>query len=133
MVLATVALSHRVSLRRFVIVGVAGFALQITLFALFANRLGWEPRFATILATSCGYVQSFVLHRIWSFDARDGEIARQAPRFIVVTVLAVSVNVLVLTILLHVFDWPNLVSEVIAIGPQALMSYIGNRTWSFTV
>lgn len=133
MVLATVALSHRVSLRRFVIVGVAGCALQLTLFALFANSFGWEPRFATILATSCGYVQSFVLHRIWSFDARDGEIGRQAPRFVVISALAVGVNVLVLSMLLHVFEWPNLLSEAIAIGPQALMSYIGNRTWSFAV
>jgi putative flippase GtrA len=131
--LATVALSHRDSLRRFVIVGVAGTALQVTLFALFANGLGWEPRLATILATSCGYVQSFVLHRIWSFEARDGEIGRQAPRFVVVSVFAVGVNVLVLSMLLHAFTWPNLLSEAIAIGPQALMSYIGNRTWSFAV
>jgi putative flippase GtrA len=131
--LATVALSHRDSLRRFVIVGMAGFALQVTLFGIFANRLGWEPRFATILATSCGYVQSFVLHRMWSFEARDGDIGRQAPRFIVITGLAVGINVLGLSILLHVFAWPNLLSEVIAIGPQALMSYIGNRTWSFAV
>ncbi len=133
MVLATVALSHRDSLRRFVIVGVAGTALQLTLFALFVHGFGWEPRFATILATSCGYVQSFVLHRIWSFEARDGEIGRQAPRFVVVSVLAVGVNVLVLSILLHAFEWPDLLSEAIAIGPQALMSYIGNRTWSFAV
>jgi putative flippase GtrA len=129
--LATVALSHRDSLRRFAIVGVAGCALQVTLFTLLANGLGWDPRLATILATSCGYVQSFMLHRIWSFEARDGEIGRQAPRFVVVSAVAVGVNVLVLSILLHAFEWPNLLSEMVAIGPQALLSYIGNRTWSF--
>ncbi|HEX5922441.1 MAG TPA: GtrA family protein [Baekduia sp.] len=131
--MATVALSHRDSLRRFAIVGVAGCVLQVTLFALFANGFGWEPRVATVFATSCGYIQSFVLHRTWSFEARDGVIGRQAPRFVVVSAVAVGVNVLVLSILLHIFEWPNLLSEAVAIGPQALLSYIGNRTWSFAV
>lgn len=131
--MATVALSHRDSLRRFVLVGVAGFTLQITLFTLFANGFEWEPRVATILATSCGYTQSFMLHRIWSFEARDGVIGRQAPRFVLVSAVAVGVNALVLTILLHAFEWPNLLSEIVATCPQALLSYIGNRTWSFAV
>jgi putative flippase GtrA len=129
--LATVALSHRDSLLRFAIVGVAGCLLQITLFALLANGLGWEPRLATILATSCALVGNFVLHRIWSFEARHGEVSRQARRFIIVSAVTLSVNVLVLSILLHVFGWPNLLSEAVAICPQALMSYIGNRTWAF--
>lgn len=133
MVMATAALSHRDSLWRFAIVGLAGCVVQVTLFALFANGLGWDPRIATILATSCGLVENFVLHRIWSFEARDGGIGRQARRFVVVSALAVGVNVLVLSILLHAFDWSNLLSEAVAILPQALVSYIGNRTWSFAV
>ena len=131
--MATVALSHRESLLRFAIVGVAGCILQITLFALLANGLEWDPRFATMLATSCALVGNFVLHRIWSFEARHGEIGRQAQRFIVVSVVTLGVNVLVLSILLHVFEWPNLLSEAVAICPQALMSYIGNRTWAFAM
>jgi putative flippase GtrA len=129
--LANVALSHRDSLPRFVIVGLAGCVLQVTLFALFANGLGWDPRIAAVLATSCGLVENFVLHRIWSFEAREGGIGRQARRFIIVSALAMSANVLVLSILLHAFEWSNLMSEAVAILPQALVSYMGNRAWSF--
>ncbi len=129
--MATVALSHRDAFRRFAIVGLSGCVLQVTLFGLFLNGFGWDPRPATMLATSCALAENFVLHRIWSFEARDGGIGRQARRFIVVSALAVGVNVLVLSILLHVFAWSSLLSEAVAIFPQALVSYIGNRTWSF--
>ena len=129
--MATAALSHRDSLWRFAIVGLTGCVLQVALFALFANAFGWDPRFATIVATSCALAENFVLHRIWSFEARHGGIGRQARRFVVVSAVAIGVNVLVLSILLHAFAWSDLLSEAVAILPQALVSYIGNRTWSF--
>jgi putative flippase GtrA len=127
----TVAPSHRDSLPRFVIVGLAGCVIQVTLFALLANGLGWDPRIAAVLATSCGLVENFVLHRIWSFEARDGGIGRQARRFVVVSALAMSANVLALSLLLHVTAWSNLMSEAVAIFPQAFVSYVGNRIWTF--
>jgi putative flippase GtrA len=118
------------SFGRFAVVGISGCGVQIVLFALLVGQLACNPRIAAIVATAVALGGNFVLHRIWSFEARDGHMGGQAWRFVVVSIGAIGGNVLVLSTL-TALGAPEVESELVAICLQAPLSYLGNRHWAF--
>jgi dolichol-phosphate mannosyltransferase len=55
----------------------------------------------------------------------------QAVKFAIVSGVAIGVNVLVLWLFADVFGGPKGAGEVLAVGFQAPVSYVGNRIWTF--
>jgi putative flippase GtrA len=122
---------ERRRLVRFALVGLFGCVIQIGIFALSIGPLGVNHLLSAAIATALALCSNFVLNRLWTFDAAHLHMGAQAWKFAVVSAVAIGVNVLVVLILVDGFDVPKGLGEVIAVGFQAPVSYLGNRLWTF--
>ncbi len=76
-------------------------------------------------------VNNFVLNRHWTFDARDGQARFQAMRFLVVSVLAFGVSLLLLTLLVEGAGVAKVPAQAIAVAGATPLNFLGNKLWSF--
>src|SRR6266566_7074511 len=90
------------------------------------------------LAYTFGALNSFVFNRYWTFQREGPPNAREAARFLLVTLAAIACNDLLLWFMRNILHpahldptlWTN-VSKVVAIGSTILLSYLGMRLWVF--
>jgi putative flippase GtrA len=118
--------------------------LNTTIDLLVLNGLLWPGQAMTRLllfntiAYACGALNSFALNRYWTFRRAGRPKAREAARFLLMTLAAIVCNDLILWFLgkilhpahLNVTLWAN-ISKVAAIGGTILVSYLGMRLWVF--
>jgi putative flippase GtrA len=126
-----VADDERRRLARFALVGLLGCVIQIGVFVLAIGPLRLNHLLSAAIATALALCSNFVLNRLWTFDAAHLHMGAQAWKFAVVSAVAIGVNVLVVLILVDGFDLPKGLGEVLAVGFQAPVSYLGNRLWTF--
>jgi dolichol-phosphate mannosyltransferase len=122
---------ERTRLLRFAAVGLLGCVIQLGVFALAVGPVGWNHLIAAASATALALCSNFVLNRLWTFDAAHLHMGAQAWKFAVVSAVAIGVNVLVVLILVDGLGMAKGLGEVIAVGFQAPVSYLGNRLWTF--
>jgi putative flippase GtrA len=116
---------------RFVVVGFintfAGLSIIYVLIWLFpigdvaANLIGY----------GVGIIVSFFLNGRWTF-AFHGSMARAAPRFVAVLVLAYLANLATVTIATNVLSLNRFVAQAMGVLPYALVSYFGSKHFVFT-
>jgi len=90
------------------------------------------------IAYTCGALNSFALNRYWTFQRPGRPKAREAARFILITLAAIACNDLILWFMSKILHpayfnptlWTN-ISKVAAIGGTILISYLGMRLWVF--
>jgi putative flippase GtrA len=122
---------ERTKLLRFAAVGLLGVVFQLAAFALLIGPLGVNHLIAAAVSTALALCSNFVLNRLWTFDAAHLHMGVQAAKFAVVSAVAIGVNVLVVLIVVDGLGAPKGLGEVLAVGFQAPVSYVGNRMWTF--
>jgi putative flippase GtrA len=93
---------------------------------------------ANTIAYACGALNSFVFNRYWTFRRTGRPKAREAARFLLMTLAAIACNDLILWFMSKILNpahlnptfWTN-ISKVAAIGGTILASYLGMRLWVF--
>jgi putative flippase GtrA len=118
---------------RFCVVGVLNTAIDLGLFALLTRLIGLDPLIANVLSFTTGAANSFLLNKYWTFGAggRGQEMAVQATRFAVITLLVLSIHEGLLLLLHKQLGWPDLPVKVLAIGVGVVVGFVGNRFWTF--
>jgi putative flippase GtrA len=116
---------------RFSLVGASGYLLNLVVYALCVKVVGIQYLAAEALAWILAAGNNFVWNRHWTFKARDGQIHVQAVRFLLVSLLALAVNLLVLRVLVESAGMDKLAAEVIALGASTPLNFLGNKLWSF--
>ena len=74
---------------------------------------------------------SDLLNRHWTFDARGGQAHAQAMRFIVVSLAAFGVSLLLLTVFVESVGLPKVPAQALAVAASMPFNFIGNKLWSF--
>lgn len=118
---------------RFGIVGGAGFAINLLLYAAFVRGIGVEYLAAEAAAWILSGANNFVWNRHWTFRARDGEIHLQAIRFLLVSLVALGIDEGVLRALVETGGLDKVVAQVLALGLATPFNFLGNKLWSFRV
>jgi putative flippase GtrA len=118
---------------RFGIVGGVGFAVNLAVYALFVHALGVDYHVAAIAAWLVAVVNNFMLNRHWTFDARDGVVHFQAMRFLVVSLGALVVSLLLLTVFVESAGIPKVAAQALAVAASMPLNFLGNKLWSFRV
>jgi putative flippase GtrA len=118
---------------RFGIVGGVGFAVNLAVYALFVHALGVDYHVAAIVAWLVAVVNNFMLNRHWTFDARDGVVHFQAIRFLVVSLGALVVSLLLLTLFVESAGIPKVAAQALAVAASMPLNFLGNKLWSFRV
>jgi putative flippase GtrA len=117
---------------RFGIVGGAGFVINIAVYALCVHALAIDYHVAAVIAWTVAVINNFVLNRHWTFDAGDGRAAFQAPRFFLVSLVALGTSLLILVLLVEVAGLPKVASQALAVTASMPLNFLGNKLWSFS-
>jgi putative flippase GtrA len=116
---------------RFGLVGGVGFVVNVGVYALCVHSVGVDYRAANIAAWFVAVMNNFVLNRHWTFDAREGRAHRQAVRFLIVSLLAEAVSLLLLTLLVESAGVEKVVAQALAVACSMPLNFLGNKLWSF--
>jgi putative flippase GtrA len=116
---------------RFGIVGGVGFVVNLAVYALFVHPLGVDYHVAAVAAWIVAVLNNFVLNRHWTFDARGGQAHAQAMRFIVVSLAAFGVSLLLLTLFVEAAGLAKVPAQALAVAAAMPFNFIGNKLWSF--
>ena len=82
---------------RFGLVGGVGFVVNVAVYALCVHGAGVDYHVANVVAWLVAVLNNFVLNRHWTFDAADGRAHAQAVRFLLVSLVAEVLSLLLLT------------------------------------
>jgi putative flippase GtrA len=118
-------------LARFTAVGASGYVLNLATFALCVHVANLDYRLAAVAAFLVGVSNNFWWNRQWTFDARTGHAGQQAVRFLVVSVGAFVVNLVVLQLLVGTAELPEVLAQAIAVAAATPCNFIGNKLWTF--
>jgi dolichol-phosphate mannosyltransferase len=116
---------------RFGLVGGVGFVVNLAVYTAFVHGAGVEYRAASVAAWIVAVANNFVLNRHWTFDARDGLAHRQAMRFLLVSLVAEAISLLLLTVLVESGGFSKVPAQAIAVAAATPLSFLGNKLWSF--
>lgn len=129
-----------VQLFQFGLVGVSGYVVNLTVFAVLtgaglffrdgSDGLGMHHIPAAVIAFCVAVSNNFLWNRRWTFSARRGHAGFQAARFLTVSVLALGVNLVVLELLIR-GGVGELSAQAIAVAIAMPFNFIGNKIWTF--
>jgi putative flippase GtrA len=112
-------------------VGGSGYLINLAVFAALTEGLGVNHALAAIGAFSVAVTNNFLGNRYWTFAAGGSQAAFQAPRFFLVSLAALGVNLAVLEILLQGGMVGEVTAQAIAIGIATPFNFVGNKLWTF--
>src|ERR1700730_7810602 len=116
---------------RFGIVGGMGFAVNIAVYTLCVHAIGLDYHVAAVVAWLVAVMNNFVLNRHWTFDAGDGRMHFQAMRFLVVSLVAFGVSLLLLTVFVEAAGTAKVPAQALAVATSMPLNFLGNKLWSF--
>ena len=116
---------------RFGLVGGVGFVVNVAVYALFVHGVGVEYRIASVAAWLVAVVNNFVLNRHWTFDARGGRAHAQAVRFLLVSLVAEVVSLLLLTLFVEAAHLAKVPAQALAVAASMPFNFLGNKLWTF--
>ena len=116
---------------RFAIVGGIGFFVNLAVYTLCVHVLGIDYHLAAVLAWVVAVMNNFALNRHWTFDARAGRARFQAIRFLIVSLAALGVSLLLLTLFVDVLSLAKVPAQALAVAASMPLNFLGNKLWSF--
>jgi putative flippase GtrA len=116
---------------RFGLVGGVGFAVNIAVYALCVHVIGIDYHAAAVVAWLVAVMNNFILNRHWTFDASHGPVHFQAMRFLVVSLVAFGVSLLLLTIFVETAGIAKVPAQALAVATSMPLNFLGNKLWSF--
>ena len=118
---------------RFGAVGGLGFVVNLAVYAFFVHVVGVDYRVAAVAAWLVAVANNFVLNRHWTFDASEGAAHFQALRFLLVSLVAFGVSLLLLTLFVEAAGMPKVAAQALAVAASTPLNFLGNKLWSFRV
>jgi putative flippase GtrA len=118
-------------LMRFCIVGASGFAINLVIYRLAYKHVGIAYQAAAAASWIIAAGSNFYWNRHWTFKAREGVAHHQALRFLAVSLMALAVDLVVLSVLVESGGMDKLVGQVIALAVATPANFVGNKLWSF--
>lgn len=130
---------HRHYLPRFMAVGVVSTLLDVVLFTVLHLAFGVPTLAANTFSYSAGIVNSYLLHRRWTFSDRPRQpFGRQFSQFLVVSVSALLLNNLIVLLftpplgaLLQNAAFGAVAAKLAATGMGMVWNYLANSIWTF--
>ena len=115
---------------RFAVVGAAGYVINLGVFTLALNEGHTHYLIAAVVAFSVAFLVNFTANRHWTFAAGGGRASHQAARFLVVSVGALLMNLVLLGPLVRALD-SKTEAQAVAVALVSPLSFFANRLWTF--
>ena len=116
---------------RFGLVGGVGFVINLAVYTLCVHALAIDYHAAAVMAWLIAVANNFALNRHWTFDAGDGRAHFQAMRFLVVSLIALAISQLLLTLFVEAAGIAKVPAQALAVAAAMPLNFLGNKLWSF--
>ena len=120
-----------IQLFKFGVVGATGYIVNLVVFAILVEAIGFHHILGAVGAFCIAVMNNFLWNRHWTFRATQGHAGFQAARFFTVSLAALGVNLVVLSLLVDVADAPEVPSQAFAVAFAMPLNFIGNKLWTF--
>jgi len=120
-----------VQLFKFGVVGATGYVVNLAVFGVLVELLGVHHIPGAIGAFCVAVMNNFFWNRHWTFRATEGHAGFQAARFFAVSLVALGVNLIALSLLVDVAGAAELPSQALAVALAMPVNFIGNKLWTF--
>lgn len=122
-----------IQLFKFGVVGGSGYVVNLIVFALLVEGAGIGHIAAAVGAFVVAVSNNFLWNRQWTFraDAAGGHPAHQGARFLVVSLVAFGVNLIVLELLVSAAGVGEIFAQAIAVAASMPVNFVGNKLWTF--
>jgi len=115
---------------KFCLVGTSGYAVNLWVFSFLVLVLGLHHIPAAVCSFLVAVTNNYTWNRVWTFRDQRGHVAYQGMRFLVVSTIALSANLVVLEALVRL-GLSEVVAQAIAIVLVTPVNFVGNKLWSF--
>jgi dolichol-phosphate mannosyltransferase len=119
---------------KFCVVGAIGTAVNLAVLWLLVELTGLNYLPASIAAFAVALTSNFIFNKAWTFRDRragSGLVAIQYARYLVVNVIALTVNLAVLLALVELAHLWYMAAQLVAILIATGINYTGSKAWSF--
>jgi putative flippase GtrA len=119
------------SFLKYALVGVVGLVVDMGLFYLFHELLGWNYILSNILSSSLAVVNNFILNSIFTFKVRDKLLYRFIS-FFSIALVGMVLSSGILAVLIDGFHIPSMISKAVAVFFVAMIQYYVNKKLTFS-
>ena len=117
-------------LAKFSLVGGSGVLVNLAVYTTLVRGLDVHFRAAAVCSFLVAVTNNYTWNRLWTFRRRRGHIAYQGLRFLIVSLLALALNVALLSLLVAL-GVDEILAQLLAIAFVTPVNFVGNRLWSF--
>lgn len=115
---------------RFCVVGASGYVVNLIVFAILVHGTGMHYLAAAIVSFVVAVTNNFLLNKYWTFQRHEERAHTQGLRYLVVSLIALGLNLVVLEALIAVglADVPAQAIAIIIVTP---VNFLLNHRWTF--
>jgi dolichol-phosphate mannosyltransferase len=119
-----------IELLKFSIVGASGYILNLAVYVALLEGIGLHYLPAAVCSFVVAVSNNYFWNRQWTFRHRRGHVYYQGMRFLVVSVVALGLNLTILRGLVAL-GVGKIVAQAVAIVLVMPFSFSANKLWSF--
>jgi dolichol-phosphate mannosyltransferase len=117
-------------LLKFSLVGLSGYVVNLAVYVALLKGAGLHY----LSAAACSFVvavcNNYLWNRLWTFRSSRGHVYYQGMRFLVVSLVALGLNLAILRVLVAV-GAGKILAQAVAIVLVTPFSFSANKLWSF--
>jgi dolichol-phosphate mannosyltransferase len=118
---------------KFGIVGGIGAIINIFILYLLTEKAEVYYIVSAIISFIIAMSINFILNKIWTFrEEMKLRLKEKYIKFSIVSVLALSVNLIFLYLFTELFKIYYIISQILAIGVALIINFLGNKRWTFS-
>jgi dolichol-phosphate mannosyltransferase len=117
---------------KFAIIGVINTLINLLCLYVFTEFFHIYYLISAVMAFLFAVTNSFILNKIWTFKEKISYNSKtKYIKFMIISIIALMINLLVLYILTDIFHIYYLISQIIAIVLSLWINFFGNKIWTF--
>jgi putative flippase GtrA len=117
-------------LLKFSVVGASGYVVNLAVYVALLDGAGLHYLPAAVCSFAVAVTNNYFWNRQWTFRHRRGHVYYQGMRFLVVSVVALGLNLAILRVLVAL-GAGKIVAQAAAIILVMPFSFSANKLWSF--
>ena len=120
-----------IALAKFCTVGATGYLINLSVYTALFKGFGLNYLAAATCSFLVAVTNNYTWNRLWTFRGRRGHLAYQGMRFLVVSLVALSANLVFLRLLVEL-GVGKILAQAVAIVLVTPLNFAGNKLWSFS-
>ena len=119
-----------IQLLKFSAVGASGYVVNLAVYAVLVRSVELHYLLAAVCSTSIAVANNYLWNRLWTFRETRGDLYHQGIRFLIVSVVALGLNLGILKLLVEL-GVDKIAAQAVAVILVMPFNFSVNKLWSF--